>query len=308
MTGSPATNGSNGTVSLRSEHLSAEVALQGAELVRLRDGEGHDLLWNGDPTFWSGRSPLLFPIVGRLPDDELRHEGKVYTMLQHGLARRRAFALLEHDEASATFGLDADEESRAQYPFDFALRVTYTLADATLTISATVSNPGSVPLPAGFGFHPAFRWPLPYGGTRAEHRLVFEKSETAPIHRPVGGLLSRATETAPLTDGDVLVPTDAMFERDALIFLAPRSRHLRFGVPGEPGLEFAFANMPQLGIWTKPGAPFLCIEPWYGYASPEGEAGDFIDKPGLVHIPPGGQHRFGMAVRWLSDVGRDIGA
>ncbi|MBS7541737.1 aldose 1-epimerase family protein [Ancylobacter oerskovii] len=291
-------------VSIASDHLSAQVAPLGAELVRLRDAQGRDLLWHGDAAFWSGRAPLLFPIVGRLPGDELVHRGQRYKMLQHGLARRRVFTLLEKTESSATFGLDADAETRAQYPFDFALRVTYALAEATLLITATVSNPGAEPLPASFGFHPAFLWPLPYGGSRAEHRLVFEKAEVAPIHRPVGGLLSAATEPSPLIHGDVLEPTDALFERDALIFTAPRSHHVRFGVAGLPGLEVAFPTMPQLGIWSKPGAPFLCIEPWHGYASPEGASGEFTDKPGLVHVPPGGTQGFAMSVRWLPDVGR----
>jgi len=297
----------DGPVKLTSPLMSAQIAPLGAELVRLADTEGRELLWNGDPAFWSGRAPLLFPIVGRLLGDELRHEGVAYPMAQHGLARRRSFALVEADPGRALFRLEADEETRRQYPFAFRLDVTYTLAEATLSIEAKVINTGVVPLPASFGFHPAFRWPLPYGGTRADHVLIFEKAEVAPIHRPVGGLLSRATEPNPAIEA-VFTPTDAMFERDALIFTQVRSRHVRFGVPGEPGLEVAFPGMPQLGIWSKPGAPFLCIEPWFGYASPEGDERPFVEKPGLAHIPPGAERSFAMSVRWLPDVGRESGA
>lgn len=294
-------------VKLKSRLLSAEISPLGAELVRLTDGEGRDLLWNGDPAFWTGRAPLLFPIVGRLPGDQLVHKGVAYPMSQHGFARRREFVRTAASASSASFTLQADEETRKQYPFDFTLTVTYTLIEATLTIEAVVTNRGDEPLPASFGFHPAFRWPLPYGGTKSEHRLVFEKAEVEPVHRPVGGLLSRAGEPNPAVDA-VFAPDDALFARDALIFLNPRSRHVRFGVPGQPGLEVAFPGMDQLGIWSKPGAPFLCIEPWSGYASPEDAPAEFTEKPGLSLIAPGQRQSFGMAVRWLTDSGDEIGA
>ncbi|HSI40528.1 MAG TPA: aldose 1-epimerase family protein [Xanthobacteraceae bacterium] len=290
-------------VTLTSSGLSAQVNPLGAELTRLADREGRDLLWNGDPAFWTGRAPLLFPIVGRLPGDRLLHKGAAYPMSQHGFARRRSFTLTDQGTSHATFRLVADEATRVQYPFDFALDVTYTLAEATLRIEARLANPGTEPLPASFGFHPAFLWPLPYGGTRAEHRLTFELPEAAPVHRPVGGLLSEAVEPNPAVDG-VVELTDALFAADAVIFTQLRSRHIRFGVPGEPGLEVAFEGMPHLGIWSKPGAPFVCIEPWQGYATPEGDERPFTDKPGLVFVPPGQTHRFAMAVRWLSDAGR----
>ncbi|MFK8250715.1 aldose 1-epimerase family protein [Ancylobacter terrae] len=291
------------SVTLMSEGLSAEVSAQGAELVRLRDREGRDLLWNGDPAFWNRRAPLLFPIVGRLPGDALLHEGGTYPMTQHGFARDSVFEVFSTAEDRATFVLRASEASRRQYPFDFELSVTYALAGTTLTITADVRNPGTRVLPASFGFHPAFLWPLPYGGTRADHRIVFEKAEVAPVHRPVGGLLSAATEPNPAMEGSIAL-TDALFAADALIFTELRSHHLFYGVPGEPGLEVAFPGMPHLGLWSKRGAPFVCIEPWFGYATPEGDTAAFVDKPGLAHIAPGAEQRFAMSVRWLPDVGR----
>ncbi|MCS0501675.1 aldose 1-epimerase family protein [Ancylobacter sp. GSK1Z-4-2] len=294
---------SDGPVKLKSSMFSAEIAPLGAELVRLTDAEGLDLLWNGDPAFWTGHAPLLFPIVGRLPGDQLVHKGVAYPMSQHGFARRRPFVVASRTDDSARFVLEPDEETRRQYPFEFLLTVTYTLEEATLTIEADVANPGAEPLPASFGFHPAFRWPLPYMGTRAEHHLVFEKAEVEPIHRPVGGLLSTATEPNPAVEAAMEL-NDAMFERDALIFLHVRSHHVRYGVPGEPGLEIAFPGMPQLGVWSKPGAPFLCIEPWSGYASPQEGPTEFTQKPGISLIPPGGSKSFAMSVRWLSDSGR----
>lgn len=291
------------SATLKSEFLTVEIGTLGAEMVSLRDSAGGELLWNGDPAFWAGRAPLLFPIVGRLPNDTLLHDGVGYPMAQHGFARRRAFELMSASESRATFRLVDDEETRRQYPFAFGLYVTYTLGEATLTIEARIHNPGVVELPASFGFHPAFRWPLPYEGGRADHIITFEKPEAAPIHRPVGGLLSKATEPNPAVGGFIAIDK-VDFARDALIFTELRSHHLAYGVPGEPGLEIAFEGMPQLGIWSKPGAPFICIEPWYGHATPEGNTRPFVEKPGLVHIPPGGERRFAMSVRWVPDVGR----
>ncbi|QJP12190.1 aldose 1-epimerase family protein [Starkeya sp. ORNL1] len=291
------------SATLGSDFLTVEIGALGAEMVSLRDADGRDLLWNGDAAFWTGRAPLLFPIVGRLTNDTLIHDGVTHPMTQHGFARRRPFELMSASDSRATFRLVDDEETRKQYPFAFGLYVTYTLNEATLTIEARVHNPGVTELPASFGFHPAFRWPLPYGGGRADHIITFEKAEVVPIHRPVGGLLSAATEPNPAVGGSIKLDK-VDFERDALIFTDVRSHHVVYGAPGEPGLEIAFEGMPQLGIWSKPDAPFVCIEPWYGHASPEGFAGEFSEKPGLVQIAPGGERRFAMSVRWLPDTGR----
>ena len=290
------------SVSLSSSVLSAEIAPLGAELVRLRDGAGRDLLWHGDAAFWAGRAPLLFPIVGRLPDDELLHDGQRFSMKQHGFARRSTFDVVEEEPGRAVFRLLPSAETRAQYPFAFALDVAYVLDGATITITGTVRNPGSDSLPASFGFHPAFLWPLPYGGSRADHRLLFDEPEVEPVHRPVGGLLSAATEPNPAASG-IIAPDDALFERDAVIFRTVRSHRIRFGVPGAPGLEIGFPGMPQLGLWSKPGAPFLCIEPWHGFATPEGDGRPFAEKPGLALIAPGAAQSFAMSISWLPDIG-----
>ncbi|MCK0196784.1 aldose 1-epimerase family protein [Ancylobacter sp. 6x-1] len=294
-------------VVLKSEHLTAEIAPLGAELQRLTDADGRDLLWDGGAAWWTGRAPLLFPIVGRLPDDALVHDGVSYPMKQHGFARRRAFTLLSATASRAIYRLTEDEETLKQYPFPFGLYISYTLLDATLAIEARVHNPGTARLPVSFGFHPAFRWPLPYGGTPEEHTIRFEKPEVAPIHRPVDGLLSRYTEPSPAMGGGITLDDPALFERDALIFDQIRSHHVRYGVPGQPGLEIAFAGMPQFALWSKPGAPFICLEPWFGYATPEGDTRPFAEKPGLIQVQPGNEVRFAMQVRWLPDVGRDIG-
>lgn len=281
-------------VTIGSSGLTADVSSRGAELVRLEDDAGRALLWDGDPAYWNGRAPILFPIVGRLKDDQAKVDGVAYPMRQHGFARTSIFALAERDAASCRFRLTSDAETRKVYPFDFVLDVTYRVAGTTLSLDVTALNTGSRPMPVSAGFHPAFRWPLPPSHDRMAHTITFEKDEPEPIHQVIGGLLSPKTVPTPV-QGRVLALDDDLFKADALIFLAPHSRSVRLGAPGGPSLRVDFPTMPQLGIWSKPGAGFVCIEPWSGYASPEGFDGDLAQKPGMTALAPGEAKTFGMA-------------
>lgn len=278
-------------VSISNAALSAEIAPLGAELVRLRDRNGADLLWDGDPAVWNGRSPLLFPIVGEVARNRLNVAGKAYEIGRHGFARTSTFALVGSDTASCTWRLESSEVTWRQYPFDFRLDVNYRIEDATLRMEAEVANTGSVVMPASFGFHPALRWPLPYGKLRAVHEIVFERDEPAPIRRPVDGLLSAALFPTPVRDRRLLLHDD-LFEDGALVFDTLASRSVLYG----DAIKVDFPRMPHLGIWTKPGAGYVCIEPWQGHASPEDFDGELADKPGVIAITPGASQTFAMSI------------
>ena len=281
-------------ITVASGALTAEVDPLGAELSSLRDADGRELMTDADPAFWSGRAPLLFPIVGRLAGDILCVDGRTYPMKQHGFARRLPFAVVSAETDRAVFALTDSAETRAQYPFAFRLEVAFSLADATLSIDVTVSNPGEVPLPASFGFHPAFAWPLPYGRARDEHRIVFDVHEPGPL-RALGrdGTIVSEERPSPL-QGRTLPLAGALFADDALIWDPVRSQGVTYGAEDGPQLRVTFPDTPGLGVWTKPGARFVCIEPWHGIADPQGYAGEFRDKPGVFTVPPGGRKRIGM--------------
>ena len=279
------------TIAISGSALGAQISATGAELVRLQDGDGLDLLWDGDPAFWTGRSPLLFPIVGEARANRIRVAGAQYEIGRHGFARTSTFALVSSDTARCTWRLEASEATRRQYPFEFRLDVTYAIEGGALQITAEVANRGDGVMPASFGFHPALRWPLPYGRPRAAHEIVFEQEEPAPIRRPVDGLLSSACYPTPVR-GRRLVLHDSLFEDGAIVFDRLASRRLVYG----DALSVSFPRMPHLGIWTKPGAGFVCIEPWHGFASPESFDGELADKPGIVRIPPGATERFEMSI------------
>jgi len=283
------------SVVIRSEHLTAEISPHGAELIRLQDRDGRDLLWNGCEKWWTGRAPLLFPIVGRLPNDVAMFDGKMFSMRQHGFARNKQFSIVGASVSECIFRLASDDETRQQFPFEFVLEIVVAIEDATLRIGATVFNESSRAMPVSFGFHPAFRWPLPYGGSRQDHEIRFEKPESAPIRRLTDGLLD-VTASAEVFEGSIMSLDDAMFVPGALVFDQLKSRAVNFGVPGEPSIQIRFRNLPHLGVWTKPGAGFLCIEPWQGYAAPLGFTGELKDKPGGALLAANATAQFAIEI------------
>ncbi|MBS0520524.1 MAG: aldose 1-epimerase family protein [Proteobacteria bacterium] len=286
------------TVSIASSALGAEVREHGAELVRLQDGDGRDLLWNGDPAHWNGQAPLLFPIVGTVKDDVIRVHGKTYPLSRHGFARRSRFELVDSGAAHCHWRLAASDETRARYPFEFVLDLFYEISGPSLAISATVTNGGDERMPVAFGFHPAFRWPLPYGRSRADHLVRFEKPEPLPVRRLENGLLGPHLFASPVR-GKTLALDDDLFRDDALIFDRLASRSVVYGAPTGPQLEIAFPDMPHLGLWSKPGAGFICIEPWHGFASPTDFDGELRTKPGMEILPPRAAKTFAMTITLL---------
>ncbi len=283
-------------IEITSPHLSAAIDPFGAELIHLRDADGRELMTDADPAFWTGHAPLLFPIVGRLNGDVLRLDGADYPMKQHGFARRSAFTLIEQSDSKAVFLLEDSAETRAVYPRAFALRAAYEIHDATLSITIAIENRETErTLPASFGFHPAFAWPLPYGQAREDHRITFAADEAESIRQVTGGLVDPALRPSPLADR-TLALADDLFTNDALIWDRLRSHSVRYGAATGPSLRIDFPDTPMLGIWTKLGAAFVCIEPWHGIADPVGFVGDITDKPGIFTLPPGMAKRITMAV------------
>jgi galactose mutarotase-like enzyme len=290
---------SDDTHALRSGGFTATIKAQGAELCSLKDGNGIEFVWQAKPA-WPRHAPLLFPIVGRLANDELRHRGKIYRMTQHGFARDSRFAWAERGESHCVLVLEDSETTRALYPFAFRLVATYTLDETGLDLTLTIANTGEEMLPASLGGHPAFNWPLQPGEPKESHALTFSNAESAPVRRLDGGLLRTATESSPVK-GKVLPLSESLFVDDAVIFDRLESNSVRYaagpGLSTGPWLKMSWRGFRELGVWSKPsGAPFLCIEPWRGYASPAGFDGEFSDKPGLMHIAPGAEEQLSFRI------------
>ncbi|MET0137696.1 MAG: aldose 1-epimerase family protein [Sphingobium sp.] len=284
-------------IEIQSDSLRATLNPVGAELWTLHDAAGLSLMTDADPAFWTGHAPLLFPIVGGLASDRYRlRDGRSFTLPRHGFARRSPFAVVESGPAHALFRLTDTADTLSVWPFPFRLDMAFRLEGATLFTAATVTNTGDADMPFSLGYHPAFAWPLPYGAAKEDHRITFEKREAAAIRRlDSGGQLLPDSEPSPVT-GRTLTPTPALFHADAMIWDRLESRSLTWGAPGTPGLRIDFPGMPMLGLWQKPGAAYLCIEPWSGIADPVGYDGVLEDKPGIVTLAPGDERMFRMDI------------
>jgi galactose mutarotase-like enzyme len=274
-------------VSISSGKLTAEMDPRGAQLSALRVPDGGDLLWNGDPNVWAGRAPLLFPIVGVLAGGVYRLGSKTYPLSRHGFARDKIFTLQNRSPSAAVFSLHADESTLSVYPFQFELDVRYELSGATLAVTTAIRNLGAADMPASFGYHPGFRWPLPYGQPRSSHFIEFADDEPAPVRRiDAAGLLTPVRHPTPIANRRLNL-ADGLFQEDVLIFDQLKSRSVSYGGSAGPRLRIDFSDAACLGVWTKPGANFICIEPWHGITDPEGFSGDFMEKPGVQVLKAG---------------------
>jgi galactose mutarotase-like enzyme len=276
---------------LRSERMTAIVLAHGAELCSLRTAEGLELLWQAGRV-WPRHSPLLFPIIGEVKNEQIRVRGKVYKILRHGVARDHGFTFVERSTQSCKLVQTDTAETRARFPFAYRLILNYTLRGADLEITMAIANPGDEVLPCSIGGHPALHWPLLRGLPKENYRLTFSHDEPAPIRRLKDGLLLPDARPSPIR-GRVLDLSERLFDEDAIILDQLMSKSVRYVADEGPALEVSWDGFRQLGIWSKPGGvPFLCIEPWYGFASPVDFDGEFTDKPGLMHIPPGETREF----------------
>ncbi|MEH3100372.1 aldose 1-epimerase family protein [Sphingomonas adhaesiva] len=277
--------------------LGAAIDPHGAQLSSITDADGRELMTDADPRFWTGRAPILFPVVGAPAGEIIRLDGRDYPMPKHGFARRRDFVATRESDTRAVFVLTDDAQTRAAYPFAFRLEIAFTVTDATLAVDVTIANPSAdVSLPASFGFHPAFAWPLPYGRARSDHRITFDRDEPGMLKAiEPDGTIAPHEVPSPL-DGRVLHLRDELFVPDALVWNPVHSDAVRYGASDGPQLDIAFPDTPMLGIWTKPGAAYVCVEPWHGHADPHGYTGDFRDKPGIFEVAPGGEKRIAMSV------------
>lgn len=273
-------------IRLGNERVTIEVASLGAELQSVTDARGRDWLWNGDPAIWAGRSPLLFPVIGKHPDGQVLIDGRRYPIKSHGVARTSLFELVARDDTSCTLRLTDNEETRQAYPFAFALDMTYRLEGASLVMTARIANSGDEAMPFCFGYHPAFLWPLP-DSDGLPHRIRLGNG-ASPGHLRLGADGQRAPALHPsaFVDG-VLTLDHALFGEDALIIPEGAGDHLWYGADGLPGVAIDFPDMPHLGIWTKPNGPYICIEPWHGLPSPSDPSEPLEQRAGVILLASG---------------------
>mgnify|MGYP001029492672 FL=1 len=277
------------TFELKKGALRAVARTKGGELVSLQDGDGLEYIWQGDPAFWSGQNPVLFPIVGSLKDGRVDIGGKTCEMGRHGFARGSEFAPVEQGEDFVTLELRESGETLARYPFPFSLKITHRLLEDGFSTALTVKNTGAAPMPFCVGAHTAIRCPLQPGERFEDYELLFDEPERADSHllSPQGIILHDGRR--PMLDGSRMALDYRTFEEmDTVIFSMLRSGKvsLLHRETGQ-GVQLDFHEFPMVAFWTKPGAPYLCMEPWQGCAAWDNESGKFEDKPFCVTLEPG---------------------
>ena len=291
-------------IELKRGALRGTAETHGGELVSFRDGEGTEYLWSGDPAYWSGRDPILFPIIGALKDGSVMTDRGPCSLSRHGFARDMEFVPVGRGEDFVTLELCQTDETLARYPYPFRLRVTHRLTERGFATAYEVHDPGDWPMPFCVGGHTAYRCPLGEGESFEDYSLVFDEREDAPsiAVRP-GGILGGTLEEPYLRGTNRIPLRHGIFDRaDTLIFQGLRSKGVRLvNEKTGRGVRVEFGQFPMLGIWTMPGknAPYLCIEPWQGCAAFEDETGRFEDKPHAVVLEPGGTKRLEFTVRIL---------
>ncbi|MDE6590792.1 MAG: aldose 1-epimerase family protein [Oscillospiraceae bacterium] len=289
-------------LTLQKGPYSAVLDTMGGELVSFRDASGTEYIWGGDPAYWSGRNPVLFPIVGNLKDGKVRIDGQTCEMARHGFARRSEFSVAERGEDFAVLELRESPDTLARYPFPFVLRVRHQLLEGGFTTTFEVSNPGDGPMPFCVGAHTAFNCPL-HGGERFEdYRLVFDQAEDADsLALTADGLLDPGRRVPMLHGTDTIPLSHEPFDRlDTLIFDGLRSKGVKLVHKDTGrGVHMAFEGFPMVAFWTmaNANAPYICLEPWHGCAAWADESGEFADKPHCITLQPGERRALAYTVR-----------
>ncbi len=253
---------------LKNDQLHVVIASKGAELQRITDtAAGTEYLWNGDAAYWGRISPVLFPVVGNYYGHESVYDGTVYTLGQHGFARDTEFDMIRQDDTSIWFRMETSEETRAVYPFAFALEIGYTLEGRDLTVLWTVKNEDDKTIYFSIGAHPAFPADL------SEDMLQFDTGNDLEIEYldTSTGCVGDRVETMPLTERTMPL-TPELFDDDALILEDHQTKEVTLVKGnGQPFVKVSF-DAPVVGIWSpaKKNAPFVCIEPWYGRSDRNG--------------------------------------
>jgi galactose mutarotase-like enzyme len=261
---------------LSNSELTATINSFGAELISLKNNNKREYIWEGNPEYWGKHSPILFPIVGSLKNNSYHYNNSIYHLPRHGFARELDFDIIEQSNEKVVFSLKESATTLEKYPFKFELQISYTLSNSELKIGFNVINNNPFSMPFSIGAHPAFA----IANNFQNYKLIFEKSENLVVSKLENDLISNTTYKLPI-ENNSLPLTYSLFENDALIFKTIESKSIAIAENDIPFLKVHYNNFPSLGIWTKSQAPFICIEPWIGYADTIENNGNLEEKEGI---------------------------
>ena len=281
-------------ISIKSNHFFANISKTGAEILSVQNTVvNKSYFWDIDTNFWNRISPNLFPIVGRLKNDTFQYKGQSFQMFQHGFARNLEFELATLTENSVSLILKSNEDTRKTYPFDFVLEISYILTDNNLDVHYKITNCSEENMPFSVGAHPAFALNQPL----ENYQLLFDQPITANRHLIDGGLYTGNSE--PVIDGDILDLSSELIQNDAVVFKNPPFYSVTLQhQSGQKLVTVSSSDFQYWGFWSKPGAPFFCIEPWAGLADSVDSNGNLFEKEGIQIIEPNQTVSFSYSIEF----------
>lgn len=284
-------------ITIENDRFKVGILERGAELRSFYDkANDREIMWQADPDVWGGSAPILFPIVGQLRDGKTTINGRVYEIPKHGLVRQRNAAVIEHGPDHITFAFESDAKTLVHYPFLFLLEVEFRLGFQTLDVLYRVKNTGTEEMLFTIGSHPAFALNLE-SARLEDYSIEFVEPATIDLHGLENGLLAKKGANKQI-DAHGVQLSATLFENDALIFPNLGSRTLRLKACKEKRyLEIDTHGAPHLGLWAKPGAAYICVEPWYSYDDHADSDGQFANKPGILRLARGDTFNTGYSIR-----------
>ncbi len=268
---------------IENNEIKISVSSYGAELQSIYNKINFkEYLWNADSNFWSKKSPVLFPIVGGLKNNQYNYQEKSYTLNRHGFAREKEFEVFQNTSNSIQFVLTSNEETLKIYPFHFKLIIEYSILNNQLFCNYSVENLGAEEMYFSIGGHPAFKVPLTDNSTFEDWYLEFNKTENSDIFPLTAEGLIQEQSTSFFKTTNTLTLNKELFYKDALVFKNLQSNKISLkSNSSEHGLTMQFDDFNYYGIWSAKNADFVCLEPWCGIADSVNASGDISLKEGI---------------------------
>ena len=270
---------------LKCGNIKIVVADRGAEL-RSYKVDGEEFMWDRKSEFWAASSPVLFPFVGTIKNGAYSYNGKEYKIsTRHGFARTEDFELVEKTENSLKFRFSSSKETLEKYPFEFELFITYTIVGNTLEIGYNVVNKNNSDMYFSLGTHPAFALDVNDDIKLSDYYLEFEKNETSQKYKLTDNGLVFDEKADCLNNENKLQITETIFDNDAIVFDDLKSEKVTIkNSKNSKELSVDYKGFPYIAFWSKPKAPYVCIEPWYGISDFENASGKLEEKTGILKL------------------------
>lgn len=275
--------------------ISVSVNTRGAELFSIKSADGTEYLWQGTAPYWNSRASNIFPVCGRLFENKYTCEGETYEMRCHGFARGTEFELESSTEDTLTFKLVGNDETKKFFPFDFELKISYTIKDNSVHCLTAVKNNGDKILPFSTGGHPGFNVPLTDGLKFDDYYIDFGNiGSLSQMGFSEACLVTGEYTKYPLKDGRYIDLKHSLFDNDAIFFKDVPTTFVLASDKDSRSVTLTCPQVRYFGLWhtNLTEAPFVCMEPWIGLPGADGKPEDIATKPEMVRLTPGDSFDF----------------